>query len=59
MEARSFYGNFMFSTGPNSEGGGSRHTACHLDVPMRHCTLELDGERIVEDEKLIPEELRA
>lgn len=59
MEARSFYGNFMFSTGPNSEAGGSRHTACHLDVPMRHCTLELDGERIVDDEKLIPEELRA
>lgn len=59
MEARSFYGNFMFSTGPNGEGGGTRHTACHLDIPMLHCSVSLDGEKILEDEKLLPEELRA
>ena len=59
MEARSFYGNFMFSTGPNEEGGGTRHTACHLDIPMLHCTVALDGEKILENEKLIPAELRA
>jgi 2,5-dihydroxypyridine 5,6-dioxygenase len=49
----------MFSTGPNSEGGGTRHTACHLDIPMLHCSVSLDGEKILENEKLIPEELRA
>ncbi|MGD9945927.1 MAG: 2,5-dihydroxypyridine 5,6-dioxygenase, partial [Burkholderiaceae bacterium] len=30
MDARSYLGNFMFSTGPNAEAGGTRHTACHL-----------------------------
>jgi 2,5-dihydroxypyridine 5,6-dioxygenase len=59
MEARSFYANFMFSTGPNGEGGGTRHTACHLDIPMLHCSLELDGEKILDGEQLVPEELRA
>jgi 2,5-dihydroxypyridine 5,6-dioxygenase len=59
MEARSFYGNFMFSTGPNSEGGGTRHTACHLDIPMLHCTVLLDGERVLENGQLVPAELRA
>ena len=59
MEARSFYGNFMFSTGPNGEGGGTRHTSCHLDVPMLHCSLELDGERILDGENVVPEDMRA
>jgi 2,5-dihydroxypyridine 5,6-dioxygenase len=57
MEARSFYGNFMFSTGPNEEGGGKRRTACHLDIPMLGCSLALDGEMIVEKSCLLPEEL--
>jgi 2,5-dihydroxypyridine 5,6-dioxygenase len=43
MEARSFLGNFMFSTGPNLEGGGSRDTPCHLDIPMLDCSVYLDG----------------
>jgi len=59
MEARSFYGNFMFSTGPNSEGGGTRHTACHLDVPMVGCSLELDGEKILVDGQIVPADQRA
>jgi 2,5-dihydroxypyridine 5,6-dioxygenase len=42
-DARSFYGNFMFSTGPNTDAGGRRDTLCHLDVPMRHCSVSLDG----------------
>ena len=36
--ARSFPGNFLFSTGPNTQGGGKRTTRGHYDVPMRGCT---------------------
>jgi 2,5-dihydroxypyridine 5,6-dioxygenase len=45
MDARSFYGNFMFSTGPNARAG--RHTACHLDIPMRNCSVHVDGAPMV------------
>src|SRR5207244_1053106 len=40
--ARCFAGNFLFSTGPNSQGGGKRTTKGHYDVPMRDCTVTLD-----------------
>ncbi|HEY0257450.1 MAG TPA: 2,5-dihydroxypyridine 5,6-dioxygenase, partial [Candidatus Methylacidiphilales bacterium] len=33
MDSRSFVGNFLFSTGPNAEAGGSNHSACHVDIP--------------------------
>ncbi|MSQ73507.1 MAG: 2,5-dihydroxypyridine 5,6-dioxygenase [Betaproteobacteria bacterium] len=59
MEARSFYGNFMFSTGPNLEGGGTRNTPCHLDIPMLGCSVHLDGEAMVVDDRIIPEDQRA
>ncbi len=49
MELRSFFGNVMFSTGPNNELGGPNNTACHLDIPMRNCSLFLDDEPIVLD----------
>ena len=52
MEARSFSGNFMFSTGQNADIGGKRHTACHLDIPMAGCSVFLDGIPVVEDGKL-------
>jgi len=48
MDSRSFAGCFMFSTGPNVEGGGDRETACHLDIPMLDCTVAMD-ERVVVD----------
>ena len=47
LELRSFYGNVMFSTGPNNELGDPNDTACHLDIPMRGCSLFLDGEPVV------------
>ncbi len=34
MEARAFAGNFLFSLGPNTEVGGTRNTACHIDIPL-------------------------
>lgn len=47
MDARAFEGNFLFSLGPNNEVGGNRVTACHIDIPMRNCTVALDGEEVV------------
>lgn len=52
MESRSFYGNFMFSTGPNLEGGGTRGTPCHLDIPMMDCSVYLDDEAMTEQGKV-------
>ncbi|RUR71228.1 2,5-dihydroxypyridine 5,6-dioxygenase [Variovorax guangxiensis] len=49
MDGRAFEGNFLFSLGPNNEAGGSRTTACHIDIPMRRCTVKLDGEPVVVD----------
>jgi 2,5-dihydroxypyridine 5,6-dioxygenase len=51
--ARSFPGNFLFSTGPNSQGGGKRTTRGHYDVPMRDCTIALDGRVVVEQGRLV------
>jgi 2,5-dihydroxypyridine 5,6-dioxygenase len=51
--ARTFPGNFLFSTGPNTQGGGKRATRGHYDVPMRDCTVALDGRTIIERGKLV------
>lgn len=57
-EGRAYYGNVLFSTGPNVELGGKNDTHCHLDLPMRGCTLYLDDELIVKDGKIVPEDMR-
>ncbi len=49
MDARAFDGNFLFSTGPNTEVGGTRKTPCHMDIPLRNCTITLDDEIVVVD----------
>jgi 2,5-dihydroxypyridine 5,6-dioxygenase len=54
-EARAVAGNFLYSTGANELAG--RFTAGHFDLPMRHCTVALDGVPVVEHGQLI-EELR-
>jgi 2,5-dihydroxypyridine 5,6-dioxygenase len=59
MHGRSFYGNVLFSTGPNQELGGPNDTACHVDVPMRNCTLYLDDEPIVVKGDIVIDELKA
>jgi 2,5-dihydroxypyridine 5,6-dioxygenase len=56
--ARTFPGNFLFSTGPNSQGGGKRTTRGHYDVPMRDCSIELDGRVIVKDGRIVDEAMR-
>jgi 2,5-dihydroxypyridine 5,6-dioxygenase len=59
MDALAYYGNVLFSTGPNSELGGKNDTPCHLDMPLRGCTLTLDGNVIVKDGEVVPREMRA
>jgi 2,5-dihydroxypyridine 5,6-dioxygenase len=53
--ARTFAGNFLFSTGPNSQGGGTRTTTGHYDVPMRGCTVMLDNDMIIDKGSLVDE----
>jgi 2,5-dihydroxypyridine 5,6-dioxygenase len=52
-EQRAFAGNFLFSTGSNRFA--NRFTDAHFDLPMRNCTIELDGQIVVEKGNLIPE----
>ena len=45
-ELRAFAGNFLYSTGANEVAG--RHTLGHFDLPLRGCTVALDGQTIVQ-----------
>ena len=48
MELRAFWGNVLFSTGPNQQFGGPNKTSCHLDIPMRRCSLWLDDLLVID-----------
>ncbi|HAP76193.1 MAG TPA: peptidase M29 [Acidimicrobiaceae bacterium] len=52
-EARVYAGNFVYSTGANELAG--RFTAGHFDLPMRRCTITLDGRPVVTDGTLCPD----
>ena len=45
-ELRAFAGNFLYSTGANEVAG--RHTLGHFDLPLKGCTVMLDGEAVVD-----------
>ena len=45
-ELRAYAGNFLYSTGANEVAG--RHTLGHFDLPLRGCTVALDGVTVVE-----------
>lgn len=49
-ELRAFAGNFLYSTGANEVA--NRYTLGHFDLPMRNCTIQLDGYPVVSDGKL-------
>lgn len=53
MEARCFGGVFLWSTGPNPFL--NRFTPFHLDLPMRGCSIYLDGVPVVEGGRLVAE----
>lgn len=55
--ARTFPGNFLFSTGPNTQGGGTRDTKGHYDVPMRDCTVMLDNDVVIERGRFVDEKM--
>lgn len=59
MESRLFYGNVLFSSGPNQELGGTNDTDCHLDIPMRNCSVFLDGEPVVVGGDVVVDEMKA
>jgi 2,5-dihydroxypyridine 5,6-dioxygenase len=46
-ELRAYAGNFLFSTGANEFA--ERYTEGHFDLPMRGCTIALDGQNVVTD----------
>ena len=52
-ELRAFAGNFLYSTGANEVAG--RFCRGHFDLPMRACTVTLDGEAVVVNGELSPE----
>src|SRR5262249_24509762 len=58
QEARAFYGNVMFATGPNLELGGNNDTPAPMDIPMRNCTVSLDDEPILVDGRFTVPELQ-
>ena len=46
-ELRAYAGNFLYSTGANEVAG--RHTLGHFDLPLRGCTIALDGDVVVRE----------
>jgi 2,5-dihydroxypyridine 5,6-dioxygenase len=50
QELRSVAGNFMWSTGSNRFA--QRETPAHLDIPMRGCTVAVDGRVVVREGQL-------
>jgi 2,5-dihydroxypyridine 5,6-dioxygenase len=52
-ELRAYAGNFLYSTGANEVAG--RFCRGHFDLPMRGCTVTLDGSPVVVAGKLIDE----
>ena len=50
-ELRAFAGNFLYSTGANEAAG--RHTEGHFDLPLRGCTVLLDGVPVVDAGRLL------
>jgi 2,5-dihydroxypyridine 5,6-dioxygenase len=47
VEFRAIAGSFLWSTGANQYAG--RYTLGHFDLPMRSCTIALDGRVVVKD----------
>lgn len=50
-EMRAIAGSFLFSTGANEFA--DRFTNCHFDLPMRNCTVSIDGTTVVDGGQLV------
>ncbi|CAN7773597.1 2,5-dihydroxypyridine 5,6-dioxygenase [Variovorax sp. LjRoot175] len=58
QDGRGHLGNFLFSTGPNLSGGGTRRAPMHLDIPLAGCSVYLDGKPMVLDGDVVSPEQR-
>ncbi|MGE0797943.1 MAG: hypothetical protein AB7G13_18375 [Lautropia sp.] len=45
---RAWPGSFLFSTGPNDQGGGTNATKAHIDMPMFGCSVWIDGKQVID-----------
>lgn len=50
-EYRALAGSFLYSTGANEFA--QRHTSGHFDLPLRRCTIALDGQEVVRNGQLL------
>jgi 2,5-dihydroxypyridine 5,6-dioxygenase len=50
-ELRAFAGNFLYSTGANEVAG--RYTRGHFDLPLKGCTVALDGTVVIDSGRLL------
>ena len=57
-EVRSTYGNVQIAFGANYRLGGKNKTMAHEDLILRRAKFELDGKTVVDDGRIIPEEIR-
>jgi 2,5-dihydroxypyridine 5,6-dioxygenase len=56
--SRSWPGVFLFSTGPNDQGGGTNTTPAHLDLPMFNCSVALDGREVIRNGAIVDEKMK-
>ena len=45
---RAWPGVFLFSTGPDDQGGGNNRNPAHLDLPMFDCSVSFDGRMVID-----------
>lgn len=57
-DVRSTYGNVQVAFGANYRLGGKNQTPAHEDLVLRRASLQLDGRTIVEEGRIMPEDLR-
>ncbi len=50
-ELRAVAGSFLYSTGANETAG--RYTLGHFDLPMKHCSIALDGTEVIHQGRLL------
>jgi 2,5-dihydroxypyridine 5,6-dioxygenase len=56
QDGRAVYGGFLWSTGPTPYV--KRFVPGHFDIPMRNCSVLLDGEAVVVDGDVVHEKMR-
>jgi 2,5-dihydroxypyridine 5,6-dioxygenase len=56
-EVRSTYGNVQIAFGANYRLGGKNKTMAHEDLILRRARFELDGRTVVDNGRIVPEEI--